>query len=456
MKQITYKILLVLTAIMVMAGCSNQLDVNPAQQVDTSDALKTSGDVEATLVGAYSNLGSINLYGGGMLLYPDLLASYKDINFFGTFQGLTQISNKEIPINNTFISDLWTDAYAAINTTNEVLNSLSIVSSVDRDRVEGEAKFIRGALYFELVKVFGRSWNDGDPTKNPGVPIILKPTQSSSDAMTHPARNTVSDVYAQVIQDLKDAESLLPTPENVAYYYATTGAATAMLSRVYLAKGDYANARDAANTVITSGVYKLMTNFADEFPYLGRGARIFNTTEDIFAQQVSEQNGTNYLNNFYAASDRGGRGDIEMDSTYLAHYEEGDDRFNLFYDDGGSIRTAKFDNQFGNIKIIRLAEMYLTRAEANYNLHTSVGATPVADINVIRGRAKLPHLTVVTLDQILFERYIELSFEGQWLIDYKRNKESVGDIPFDDPTLIFPIPQRETIVNKNLTQNDGY
>ena len=448
-----------LVLVLLLDSCNTELDVKPTQSVDASSAIKTAKDVKGTLIGAYNNLGSNDLYGGGVYVYADLLASTgADINFFGTFQGLTQISNKQIPINNGFVENLWLNGYVTINTANEVINSLNLLSSVDKGQVEGEAKFIRASMYFELVKLFGKSWNNGNPTTNLGVPLILSPTHSLENALAKPARNTVKEVYDQVIKDLTDAEALLSTPSNVTYYYATKGAAAAQLSRVYLAQGDYSKARDAADRVISSGAYKLVANYADEFPYLGRGARIYNTTEDIFALQVSEQQGTNNMNTYYANSDKGGRGDIEITVDFLNTFPAGDMRTSLFEDDGsGSLfYSNKFDNLFGNVKILRLAEMYLTRAECNSRLGTTVGDTPLNDVNLIRARAQVALLGSVNVQQILDERHLELAFEGQWLIDYKRTKTGVGALSWDSPQLVFPIPQREIIVNKNLIQNEGY
>jgi hypothetical protein len=291
------------------------------------------------------------------------------------------------------------------------------------------------------------------------VPLILKPTHLLSEAEAKPSRNTVAEVYTQIINDLKDAEAKVQTPNNVTYYYVTPGAAAAMLSRVYLSKQDYVNALNAANRVINSGYYKLTNTYGEEFPYTGRGVRIFNTSEDIFAQQVSEQNGVNNMNTFYASPDKGGRGDIEANDTFLGTYEANDDRLSLYEDDGSgsTFYTKKFDNQYGNVKILRLAEMYLTRAECNLRIGgTPVGDTPLNDINLVRARVNLSPLVSVTVDQVLAERHFELASEGQWLVDYKRTNTSVGSLAFDSPKLIFPIPQRETIVNPNLVQNEGY
>ena len=123
---------------------------------------------------------------------------------------------------------------------------------------------------------------------------------------------------------------------------------------------------------------------------------------------------------------------------------------------GGNYYTNKHLDRFGDVAIIRLAEMYLTRAECNQRLNTTVGATPLADINRIRNRVGLPSLLLVTLADITRERSFELAFEGHYLIEAKRLQTAVGTLAWNDPKLILPIPRRETDVNKNLVQNAGY
>jgi len=118
--------------------------------------------------------------------------------------------------------------------------------------------------------------------------------------------------------------------------------------------------------------------------------------------------------------------------------------------------SGKWNNQFGNVTVIRLAEMYLIRAEANARLSTSVGATPVADYNIVRTRALLPAAATVTLEQILLERRRELAHEGFRIHDIKRTKASIGGFAYNADELVFPIPSRELDANPNLTQNPGY
>jgi hypothetical protein len=122
------------------------------------------------------------------------------------------------------------------------------------------------------------------------------------------------------------------------------------------------------------------------------------------------------------------------------------------------MRSGKWNNLYGVVNLIRLAEMYLIRAECNQRLGTTVGATPLADYNVIHTRAGLDPATSVTLDAILYERRLELAFEGFKIHDMRRLHQDVGIRPYTDPKLIFPIPAREIQANPGLKdeQNTGY
>jgi tetratricopeptide (TPR) repeat protein len=380
----------------------------------------------------------------------DLLADAGELRWSGTFQGLTQIYNKAIPKNNGFVRDTWLQGYRVINDVNNVLFALPVVEAAQRDRVEGEAKFIRGSVYFDLVRLYAKAWNDGNPTTNAGVPLVLTPTKGITDE-NKVSRNKVSEVYEQVIKDLTEAEAKLPVNNS---FYATRNAAAAMLARVYLQKGDYTNAAAAANRVITSGRYSLVSTFAGVFP-ASTTAQVPNTSEDIFAMQVTTTQGANGLFTYYSSASRG---DIDVRPEHIALYEAGDARKTFFSNSGGSEYTAKHNSRFANVRVIRLAEMYLIRAEANFRLGTTVGDTPLNDVNRIRTRAGLPALAAadLTLARILRERKLELAFEGQALHDIKRLQGTVGGLPWNSPKLVFPIPEREIIANPNLTQNEGY
>ena len=175
--------------------------------------------------------------------------------------------------------------------------------------------------------------------------------------------------------------------------------------------------------------------------------------------QVTDQDGANGLNRFYAPAENGGRGDIDISPAHEALYDPADDRLNLFYtDNASSRRTGKWTNGIDdNVNAIRLAEMYLVRAEANFRNSSSIGDTPLADINRIRFRVNLPALVSVTLADIMLERKLELAFEGFGLADIRRQQLTLGNgFSYSDNAMVFPIPEREIETNTNLTQNPGY
>ena len=455
------KIVYVLAAAMLLAGpltsCDKKLDIKPVDNVAADQALLTSSDVEAALVGSYAGMQNAEVYGGYIQLMSDLLADDGEVTFVGTFIQPNQINRKSILKDNGFASLIWTNAYNVINRTNNVLANLDKLDTpAKKARVEGEARFIRGAMYFELVRLYARDWADGSPASNPGVPLVLTPTRVL-DASTQVARNTVTEVYASVIADFTAAESKMTATSAAGTIFANNSAASAMLSRVYLQQGRFADAAAAANRAIVPA-YSLKSSYVDEF---FSGVDLLpNSSEDIFAIQNSAQSGSNQLNNFYSPNQRG---DIQIEDKHLNLYDPADERLGLFTIGTGGQQSYsdKYDSQYGNIKLIRLAELYLTRAEANLRAGTTVGATPLADINRVRTRVGITPLVAVTLANILAERKLELAFEGFRLGDVKRNRESVRDpagtvLPWNSPRLVFPIPLREINVNPKLTQNAGY
>ena len=439
--------LLFLLGLGLLTACDKQLEIEPFQSVDQNAALGSDATVKAVLIGAYNQISSGDLYGGNTMRNADLLGGTGELLWVGTFNSPDEIARKQISTGNGDAEATWLNSYEAINTVNNVLSALDVVNADDQDRVEGEARFIRALLYFDLVRFYAQPYAAAGGNDQAGVPLILTPTDVITEE-NNVSRASVQEVYDQVLTDLTTAADLLPETNGI---FANTYVATALLARVYLQQGNYAAARDAADTVIESGRYLLTADYASAFM---NGS---NSTEDIFAIQVSSQDGVNNLNLFYSVPDFGGRdGDIEILAPHLALYEEGDQRLALFFEREGSVYTGKFNNQFANVTVIRLAEMYLIRAEANERLGTDVGAAPLEDINLIRNRAGLDDLGSVDLAEILLERRRELAFEGFRIHDVKRLQESIGAYAYDANELVFPIPARETVANPNLVQNEGY
>jgi hypothetical protein len=321
--------------------------------------------------------------------------------------------------------------------------------------VEGEALFIRASMYFELVRLFAKTVGDGDFNANPGVPVVLTPTRGVTDEDYRP-RASVKAVYDQVIADLTKAESLLPSSNG---FRATKWSAAAQLSRVYLMLKNYTEAGNAANRVLSGSGRTLNSDFTRLwYTFINGGGTM--PSEYLFGMKVTTQDGTNAINTYYGRTigsipGTAGRSDCKIRPAHIAQYEAGDRR-NFFILSGGSNYTQKHLDRFGDVPVIRLAEMFLTRAECNFRNNTAVGAAPLTDVNAIRTRAGLTPLTAVTLNAITRERYLELAFEGHNLHEAKRLQRNVGTFAWNSPKLIMPIPQREMDVNKKLVQNETY
>jgi starch-binding outer membrane protein, SusD/RagB family len=451
----------------LVAGCDDKLDIAPRQSIDQSTALSTEKDVMVTLVGTYDALQLATTYGGDMMVLSELIGNTEDILFTGTFAALSDVWRAEMTATNNNATITWRDAYVVINRANNVLSGVDKVTSspATKNRVEGEARFIRASMYFELVRLFAKTWDDGNNTTNPGVPLILTPTTTIGPD-SFQARATVAQVYQQILTDLTAAETLLPTSNTI---YANQNAATAMIARVKLAQGvngstpeqvaALAEARNAASRVIASGRNSLSATVNSAwFTFINNAGN--SPSEYVFSMKVTNQDGTNSLNTYFgtnAGAGTAGRSDCKITAAHLAKYETGDARRGYFAVVGGRNYTRKHLDRFGNVPVARIAEMYLIRAETNFRLATTVGDTPLNDINRIRTRAGLANLaSIPTVQTILTERYLELAFEGSRLHDVKRTRGTQSALAWNNPRLIFPIPQREIDVNKNLVQNVGY
>jgi hypothetical protein len=442
-------IITILALLVLTSSCEKYLDLEPHQSLDESAALSSDGNVKTVLVGAYATLRSSAIYGGCILRNSELSAGTGEIMWQGTYNAPREIFNHQIIPANGDITDQWMRSYEVINVCNNVLSALDVVVAADKGTVEGEAKFLRSLMFFDLVRFYAKNYEPGTTNSQLGVPLVLTPTRAIT-GQNNIGRSTVEEVYTQIITDLTTAASLLPDENGV---YATSGAADALLARVYLQKGDYTNAREAANRVINSGNYSLNDTYEEAF-----NIEEF-TSEDIFATQFTSQDGINQMTEFWSTTEYGGRdGDIEILDGHLNLYDPADERLYLFWIGNDAYRSGKWNTQYGIVNLIRLAEMYLIRAECNQRLGTSVGRSALLDYNQIHTRAGLPPVASVTLDDILFERRLELAHEGFKLHDMKRLKQNVGTIPYNSPTLVYPIPAREIEANPTLAsqQNEGY
>jgi tetratricopeptide (TPR) repeat protein len=410
--------------------------------------LTDADNVEDLLIGSYIFAGSGGSYGGQTYIASELIGSNGELIWNGTFNDGQQYIDKSMLSSNGMVSTLMADNYDVINQANTVLFGLDLFEDQERrNRIEGEAKFLRGLEHFDLVRFFGKQFQSGGENIQAGVSILM--TTTLNEIVKNP-RSSVGAVYSQVINDLNDAVNLLPNTNGV---FADKYAAKALLARVYLQQQNYSAARDAANEVIQNSGHSLTTTFEDAFN------NDVNSNEDIFSMQVTTQAGSNTMNTFWATQANGGRPgnpDIAISDDFINSYDANDDRGQFFYTGNGGNASTKWISRNANVPLLRLAEMYLIRAECNQRLNSSVGDSPLNDVNKLRNRANAPVLNSVGLNEILQERKFELAFEGHLLHDVKRLGLTAGGLPSDSDKLVLPIPEDELNTNPNSSQNPGY
>lgn len=459
-----------------LTGCKDPLQIAPQQGIDVSVALTTPEKVGGAVVGLYAKLDDPRLYGTDLIMVPELMGPEGYIRWDGTFNNYRQIALRTLNSLNTNAAGIWQRAYEDINQANLVLNALPVVTDADlKSKYEGEARFVRGILYFELVRLYAQQYQPGGTNAQLGVPITLSANTTVDQASVKLSRATVAEVYAQVIGDLTTAMDKLPESNGTR---ATRYAAEAMLARVYLQQSNFTAAHAAADEVIKNSGKSLAGSVAAIFANR-------NGSETLFELQQNDQNNAGAANDglaTYFASDGGvGRGDVRILSSFSTRYEDGDARGTdsleatatrklIYLGNGarpGRLRSIKYRTYGQNIPIVRLAEMYLIRAEADVRAGRTADA--LADVNRIRSRSGAMPLTTVTLASVLNERQLELAFEGFHIYDLKRTNAvivqaipasgtdpAVPAVTASDAKLILPIPQHDINLNGLLVQNAGY
>jgi hypothetical protein len=446
------KNIIVLTFIpaLFLFSCDDNLDVAPADFLTPEAVLSNGGNLQSILIAAYDLAGQDEVFAGQTALASELLANEGNLAWRGTFADPAEFNRKEMTSANFFVEAFWTNAYEGINLCNIILDNLDLEEDVATKTIlEAEAKFIRGALYFELARFFSLPYESGSVNNQLGVPIVLEGVVDASQ-ITFPNRNTLEETYDQAISDLSFAYNALPESNGI---FADKYAAQALLARLYLQQGNFNAALTAADDVLTNSGHVLNPSYDAAYN------NDFDSPEDIFMWQITNQDGVNDFNTFWATRDFGGRsitGDVTVEAPYFDIFTGNDDRAEFTYDGEGTVLTTKWQSQFANVPFLRIAEMHLIRAECNVRLGSAVGLDPLTEMNALRSRSQADALAAVTLEDVLDERVRELAFEGHALHDLKRLNESVDGLPYDSDLLVFPIPQRELDANPNIEPNPGY
>ncbi|NOS90732.1 MAG: RagB/SusD family nutrient uptake outer membrane protein [Cyclobacteriaceae bacterium] len=398
---------------------------------------------------------------------------------------------------NKFCETMWSGHYIGIGAANETLNLMNTASTplAQKKIYQGEIRFIRGYLYFNMVRMFG------------DVPLVLRVPKNLKEAETDPVyatRAPKAQVYDSIIQDLQFAVDNLPIKSQAVAGHVTKGTAQTLLAKVYMYLGDWAKVKALTDAVIASNQYSLVPDYATIWRQVGD-----NNAESIFEIQTGKFNNANLKIDNYIVSQgprvggMGGWDDLgygfnNPTPDLINTYETGDLRKAatvIFIDNSGthkgttlwdgrripssdsvqnlyynykaytSMTKEEFANKLDkdrpkNVRILRYAEVLLMNAEAAF--HT--GGDVLTNLNKIRQRAGLAPKGSATLDDIWKERRLEFAMEHDRFWDLVRQGRvgqvlrAAGKTNFvDGKHELLPVPNSQILLSGGkLTQNPGY
>lgn len=469
------KIFFIVVLALSFTSCEDFLVREPLLDDSYENTLSNWDGLNKATVGCYGPLYSEDWYGAGLPILADLKADNAKSSPISSGRYQNDYNWLQDPSNT---SALWTRAYVAITRACNVINALdeldytTLVADAtpeQLDHLKAEALFIRALGHFDLLRMYAQPYTH-DPNSL-GVPIILE----TPSPMDKPARNTVSEVYDQIITDLTDAIPLftddgIDRGEIDPKGFASANAAKALLARVYLYMGDYPAVYSQTEDLIDTTDTGLYTA-AEYTTVWGEDA----AKEIIFEVWGNDQQSyAPYWEEIGYMYDPTGYGDVCATSGLLALYEAGDVRANLFQGDSnypGYFWPTKYPgkgspNRSNNIPVLRMSDVVLMRAEAALAIGKPGEAQKL--LHAVRSRRGLTSTPAATEQDIFDERRRELCFEGHLLFDYARLNKNLDrndednritgfeDISFPSYLWAMPIPIQEIEANENIVQNPEY
>ena len=490
-----------------LSSCVNDwLDVAPSDGTDADAALTSSSDLAAARTGMYAALkGNSNLvdyYGQQFFVYGDVHAGddYQYNNIGGSnrasfYYDMTYQTASEFSSSTSSSNVAWKSPYIVIGRANRIIaaaegGALSDAAEAKAtiDQYAAEAKVLRALAHFDLVRIYGKPYTE-DQGASLGVPLVTGVLESNAK----PARSTVAEVYTQVVKDLTEAISSNALATETEPGYVSVWGAKAILSRVYLNMGDYANALSVAEDIIKNSGAALWTR--DQY-FKAWDASTPNESEFLFRLNVAGSTDNNDLNGIGNLQQREGYKEMVATKKFvdMLTSDPKDVRNDMFLPATAAKEVAiygtnkvflnKLRGQGGNLRnvtivpIIRLSEVYLTAAECAFRNNDKTKAVEYLN-DLVKNRtttvASLATVDNITLDRILIERRKELIGEGQRYFDALRKNETITRYTSEadkgwHKTLskeaqsfnrdyfkaIAAIPQAEINANPNIKQNTGY
>ncbi len=472
-------IVIIVAALFALSSCKDFLEEAPLTAQSDELTLSTIDGFDKAVGGAYSPLVGTSWYGALWVIGNELKTGNGKHALTADSGRLYTHYRVNYSETDTW-SGLWSYAYYVISCCNEVINQLGeseLGTEQERNNLIAEALFLRALSHFDLVITFAQPYAYTSDASHDGVPVVLE-----RDLSAKPARNTVKEVYDQVIADLLKAESIID-PDYVREgtdpaAFANIYAIEALLSRVYLYSQQWQNAADYATKVIESGKYTMWTAsdiFSGSFEGENAASVYWADTQtsgevifEVYGRTSNSYDG--YWEGIRQYTTPDGYGDAAASKDLYGIYEAGDVRAQLFYvgtgSNAGDIWTAKYygkgvaNPDCNNVPVLRLSEMYLNRAEAVINGATGYNAaSDLATIANNRGASTQP----TTNAGVQLERRKELAWEGHYWFDLARTGTAmtrtdvdegiITEIPYPNYRWAMPIPDREHIANENLTHN---
>lgn len=474
-----YYIIYIALLTITLSSCEKLLDKEPTDKLSIEDLFRDVSGAKTALAGAYFNLLSDAHYQRNLMVYPDILAG--NIKFSKTTNlRLEDIYNAVQNAQESTLNDTYIKLYSELNNVNNIIKYTQTAagSTAEKENIIAEAKCIRALIHFDLVRIFARPFNFTSDASHLGIPLILQPQLFSDPS---PIRATVAQTYQAIVNDLKAGIDVFDNNNNGVLSggkkqnYFTKSSAQAILAKVYLYQNNWDNAFNLADELIKSNQYTLLSNanyvssWSTKVPSsesifelalastftgtsLGSYYEIDNTTYRMFAA-------TNDITSLYSATDVRNRASM-FNSVALSGVNY---FFTKKYAAGDALSTP--------IKVLRLSELYLIRAEAAIEKNIPDFTLANADLNLLRKRSDLSatNLNLNTksdlTDAILLERRKELAFEGNLLFDLLRKKKDIvrtdvnaltKDLTNTDNRLIMPFPANTVNANRNMIQNQGY
>ena len=445
------------------ASCKKLIEIppNPPTSISEVQQFSDSADVMTAVAGVYTYYpqGSSFSYNDGYLSVATGLSS-DELSTTLEQTDLQEFYAYSLTPLNDIATAMWTDPYTSLYPVNEILRNItnnSALSASFTKQITGEMKVVRALYYFNLVNVFG------------AVPLVTSTDYTTNSTIP---RISVDSVYTQILADLTDAmQDLTPGYPSSGSYRPNLYVASALLAKVYLYRGQWQNAYNAANTVIGSGIYSLEPNLNNVF-LDGSSEAIWQIPAPgpRFATKEAEN---------YIPQSAGTVPNYLLTPWLLNAFEAGDQRLQDWTDSvvvntGSGNQTFYYPYKYKNVlfggpttedfMVLRLAEQYLIRAEASAQLGNTSAA--LADLNVVRARAGLAGVAAAgpaaALSAIMHERQTELFTEwGNRWYDLKRTGTATTVLSSEKAgwqanAELYPVPRTQLEANPLLTQNPGY